>query len=231
MAEQSAFDRENIELQTMSPAPGLLEQFNLPPAVIAFIRRNQRTIWLIVAGCLAIVVAVSVYISYRDYRADKAASALDAALIAKKDSRLLLEKVGQDYGSTPSGLWAKLELAFLEEKEGKRPEAISRLEAINGDLSAKSLLKPLVLGKLAALYENTRQFDKALTLYTELAAKDGYATEAYRAMGRVNEQLGKKAEALAMYAKYLESVNVQEPQAKNDPVREMVQSRINQLEK
>jgi predicted negative regulator of RcsB-dependent stress response len=231
MAEQSAFDRENIELQTMSQTPGLLEQFNLPPAVIVFIRRNQRTIWLAVAACLIVVVAVSVYVSYRDYRSGKAASALNVALMAPKDNRQLLEKVGQDYSSTPSGLWARLELAFLDDKEGQEVQAITRLEAIKTDLSAKSLLKPLVIGKLAVLYENGKQFDKALALYTELATQEGYTIEAYRALGRVNEQLGKKAEALAMYTKYLESADVQAQQATNDPVREMVQSRINQLGK
>ncbi len=231
MAEQSAFDRENIKLQTMSQTQGLLEQFNLPPTMIAFIRRNQRAIWLAVAACLVIIAAVSVYFSYSDYRSGKAASALNVALMAKIDNRQLLEKVVQDYNATPSGLWARLELAFLEEKEGQGPQAITRLEAVKSDLSAKSLLRPLVVGKLAVLYENAKQFDKALALYTELATQEGYASEAYRALGRVNEQLGKKAEALAMYGKYLESADIQAQQLQNDPVREMVQSRINQLEK
>jgi predicted negative regulator of RcsB-dependent stress response len=231
MAEQSAFDRKNIQLQTLSPPMGLLEQFNLPPAAITFIRRNQRAIWMAVAGCVFLIVAVSAYTSYRHYRDGKAASALDVALVAKQDSRQMLEKVVQEYGSTPSGLWAKIELAFLDEKEGQRPKAITGLEAINAGLAVQSLLKPLVLGKLAALNEDEKQFDKALVYYSELAGKEGFAPEAYRAMGRVNEQLGKSAEAVAMYGKYLELTPFQGRQQKNDPVREMVQARINQLKK
>ncbi len=231
MAEQSAFDRKNIQLQTLSPPMGLLEQFNLPPAVITFIRRNQRAIWMAVAGCVFLTVAVSGYTSYRHYRVGKAASALDAALVAKQERRELLEKVVQEYGSTPSSLWAKIELAFLDEKEGQRPKAITRFEAINAGLAVQSLLKPLVLGKLAALHEAENQFDKALIYYSELAVKEGFASEAYRAMGRVNEQLGKSEEAATMYRKYLELTPSQGGQQKNDPVREMVQARLNQLKK
>ena len=231
MAEQSAFDRKNIQLQTLSPPMGLLEQFNLPPAAITFIRRNQRAIWMAVAGCVFLIVAVSAYTSYGHYRAGKAASALDVALVAKQDSRQMLEKVVQEYGSTPSALWAKIELAFLDEKEGQRLKAITRFEAINAGLTVQSLLKPLVLGKLAALHEDEKQFDKALVYYSELAGKEGFAPEAYRAIGRVNEQLGKNAEAAAMYSKYLELTPSQGGQQKNDPVREMVQARINQLKK
>ena len=137
----------------------------------------------------------------------------------------------QEYGSTPSSLWAKIELAFLDEKEGQRPKAITGFEAINAGLAVQSLLKPLVLGKLAALHEDEKQFDKALVYYSELAGKEGFAPEGYRTMGRVNEQLGKSAEAATMYGKYLELTSPQGGQQKNDPVREMVQARINQLKK
>ena len=231
MAEQSAFDRKNIELQTLGPATGLLEQFNLPPAAIKFIRRNQRTLWIVVVGCVTLAVAISAYSSYRQYRIVKAATALDAALVAKQDSRSLLEKVVQEYGATPSGLWAKVELGFLDEKEGQGAKAITRFEAINATLAPQDLRKPLVLGKLGALYENEKQFDKALLAYGDLALIEGFAPDAYRALGRVNEQLGKNAEAVAMYNKYLELTKPQVEQGKGDPVREMVQTRLNLLKK
>jgi len=231
MAEQSAFDRNNIKLQTLTPSMGLLEHFNLPPAVIKFLRRNQRAIWTAVTGAVILIVAVSAYTSYRQYRIEKAASALGAALVATQDKQQLLDKVVQEYGSTPSGLWAQIELGFLEEKEGQGAKAITRFEGINTGLAAKSLMKPLVLSKLAALHENEKQFDKALALYNELAAKESFASDAYRAMGRVNEQLGKTAEAAAMYGKYLELTAAQGGEGKADPVREMVQSRLNQLKK
>jgi tetratricopeptide (TPR) repeat protein len=231
MTEPGAFDRDNIKLQPLAPPMGLMEQFNLPPAMIAFIRRNQRSIWIVATVGVLLALGLSSYFAYRDYRAAQASAALDAALIAKQDKRQLLDKVVSEYGATGAALWAQIELALLEEREGQRAQAISRLEAINAGLSAKSLLKPLALNKLAGLYENEKQFDKALAAYNELAAKEEFAAEAYRAMGRVNELLGKKEEAAAMYGKYLEAAGTQAARGQADPVREMVQSRLNQLKK
>jgi len=230
MAEQNTFDPNAIKLQPLGPPMGLLEQFNLPPRAIRFIRRNQRAIWLTLAAGIVLALAVSGFTTWREYQQEKAASALDAALIAKQDNRQLLEKMAQEYGATTSGLWAKIELALLEEKEGQRPKAIGRLEEINAGLSG-SQLKPLVLTKLAGLYEQEQQFDKALALATELATMEGFAPEAYRIMGRLNEQLGKKEAAVAMYGKYLELIDAQAGQGKADPLRDMVQSRLNQLKK
>lgn len=142
-----------------------------------------------------------------------------------------------EFGRTDSALWAKVELAFLEEREGQPAKAINRLEAINSGLSAKAPLKPLVIGKLAALHENAQQLDKALQLYTELSGWEQFAVGAYRALGRVYEQLGNKEQAAAMYGKYLESESAafgaagRSLQASADPIREMVQSRRNQLQK
>lgn len=229
MAEQSAFDPKNIQLQTLGPPPGLLEQFNLPPGVIKFIRRNQRTIWMAVIGCVSLAVAVAAYTSYRQYRAGKAVSALDAALIAPQERRPLLTKVVEDYADTPSGRWARIELAFVDEKAGQAAQAITQLAAVNATLAPRDALKPLILTKLGALHEDQGQFDQALLVYGDLASIEGFGPEATRAQGRVNEQLGRPAEALALYSKYLEMTKPEKAQA--DPVREMVQSRINQLKK
>ena len=229
MAEHSAFDPKNAHFQPLGPAPGLLEQFNLPPTFIAFIRRNQRSVWIVISLCFAAAIGFAALTSYQDYRAAKAASALDAALQAKKDTKPLLEKVSQEFASTPSGAWAKIELAQLAAKEGQRPQAIAQFEAIKSTLSAKSLLKPLVLVKLGGLYETEGQFDKALAVYTELNTQESFAAEAYRSMGRVHEQMKKPAEARAMYEKYLELTVSPDGQKSGDPVRELVQSRLNQL--
>jgi tetratricopeptide (TPR) repeat protein len=231
MAEQSGFNPKNIELQTLGPALGLLEQFNLPPGAIKFIRRNQRTLWIVVVGCVTLAVAFAAYASYRQHRIVKAASALDAALVVRQDSRALLEKVVQEYAATPSGWWAGVELGLLDAREGQTGGAITRFEAINATLAPQDLRKPLVLGKLGGLYEIEKQWDKALLVYGDLAVVEGFAADAYRALGRVNEQLGKNAEAATMYQKYLEMTKPQGEQGKSDPVREMVQTRLNLLKK
>ena len=229
MADHSAFDQKNAHFQPLGPPPGLLEQFNLPPALIASIRRNQRTVWIVVLVCFAAAIGFAAFNSYHDYRAAKAASALDTALQAKKDVKSLLEQVAQEFASTPSGRWAKIELALLAAKDGQLPQAIAQLEVINAGLSNKSLLKPLVLVKVAGLYETEGQFDKALGVYTELATQESFAAEAYRSMGRVHEQMKKPTEARTMYEKYLELTASPDGQKSSDPVRELVQSRLNRL--
>lgn len=229
MAEPNAFDRNNPLMQPLGPPPGLLEQFNLPPALIRFIRRNQRAVWTVLTAVLVLIVAIAGWTTYRDYRAGKAASALDAALNAKADQQKLLEQVAAKYSSTPSGLWANLELAFLKDKEGQHADAMARFETISNGLPAKSLLKPLVLSKLGALYENGKQLDKALASYTALASMEGFAAEAYRAMGRIYEIQGKPVEAKGMYEKYMEKTAGPDGQPVKDPVRELVQVRLNQI--
>lgn len=231
MAEQTTLDRDAIKLQPLPPPMGLLEHFNLPPKAVAFIRRNQQTIWTIVTLGAILALALSGYSTYREYQEARANAALDAALIAKEDNRPLLEAVVQDYGTNAAALWAKVALVRLDEKEGQGAKAISRLEQINAGLVATDPLKPLVINKLAGLYALEQQLDRALALYTELSANEWFAAEACRALGRLHEQAGRKDEAAAMYARYLALTGSQVGRGKADLMRDMVQSRLNQLEK
>ena len=234
MADQNVFSPENIKLQPLGPPPGLLEQFNLPPRAIAFIRRNQRQIWVAITVCAVIAVAVSGYTTYRDWQAGKAASALDAALAAKTDNRQMLEQVAREFSSSPSGLWATLELARLDENDNQPEKALARYQTIAAALSAKSPLKPLVLYKIGGLHEREKQLDKALAAFTQLAECPGFEAEASRSMGRVQEELGNKEQAASMYNRYLELTAVASApgqQAPLDPEREMVRFRLNRLKK
>jgi predicted negative regulator of RcsB-dependent stress response len=231
MAEPSAFDRENSKLQPLGPPPGLLDQFNLPPAFVAFVRRNRRPLSMVAAVGLALALGISGYTTYRDHRAGKAAAALDAALAAGAGGRGQLEQVASGFAATPSAVWARIELARLDEREGQRAAAIAKYEAVNSTLGSGSLVKPLVLIKLAGLLEQDKQWDRALALYNELAAIEGFAAEASRARGRVNEQAGRKAEAAAAYATFLELTAPADGQAKADPERDMIRFKLNQLKK
>ena len=234
MADQIAPNPNDIRLQPLGPPPGLLEQFNLPPRAIAFLRRNQRLIWVVVAVCAALAVAVSGFTTYRDHRAAKAASALDAALLAKADNRQLLEQVTREYASTPSALWAGIELAWMDEKEQQRGKALGRYEQFNASLPSTSPLKPLILFKIAALQEQEKQYDQALATNGQLAGLAGFEAEAVRSMGRIHETMGNKEQATVMYSRFLELTTVkaeQGQQAPRDPERELVQFRLNQLKK
>lgn len=229
MAEQRAFDPKTIELQPNSQFISMLEQFNLPPAFIAYVRRNQRAMLGGLIVVLVLILAVASMATYRQYRAAKAASALDVAQIAKEDKRRLLEAVIDTYASTASGQWARVELALLDEQEGKPADAISRLEAIRAELSEQSSLWPLVTNKLAVLQEKQKQWDGALSLYRQLAGHENFAADAHLAMGRVNEAKGDVAAARTDYGRYLELLGQQAGTKNPDPNREMIQSRLNHL--
>jgi predicted negative regulator of RcsB-dependent stress response len=229
MAEQSAFDRRNIEPPPVARSSGLLDQFNLPPAVISFLYRYQRTIWMVLAGIVITGVSIAGYSSYRDQIASRALSAYDAAQRAGAENRPLLEQVVQQYGTTPSGLWARIDLALLDERAGNLEAAIAQFETINARLSTKSPLKPLILSKLGVLYENTDNANAALDVYGALTKQTGFEAEAHRALGRVHEQKGNLSEAAAMYEQFM--AMTADGQGNNDPVREMIEFRFNQLKR
>ncbi|NLX19407.1 MAG: tetratricopeptide repeat protein [Desulfobulbus sp.] len=231
MAEQTTVNRDAAIKQQLLTPQGLLEQFNLPPKVIAFMRRHQRSIWTAVVVVVVSFVTISGYTTYQELQETKAASALDAALVAQKDRKHLLEKVTQEYGGYAAGRWAKIELANLYVQEEQRGKAIALLEELNDTLSPDMPLKPLVLSRLAGLCEAENQTDRAISFYTQLSGNEWFAAEAYRALGRLYEQNGKKEEAVAMYEKYLEMSGVQGGQEKADPIRELIQSRLGQLKK
>ena len=216
------------EIQVVEHPPlfqemGLLDQFNLPPKVIRFIRRNQTAVWLAVGLVLISGVVFAGYTSYQEYRFAKAATALDMALQAETKSYEQLEAVNKDFASTPSALWAKVAMGKLDEKAGKIDAAMTRYKELQSTLAKESPLAPLVLGKLAALEEQSKNWDAALTYNKELVAMAGFETVAYGNMGRIYEQQGKKTEALQMYEKYLSQPAKQNQSA---PGREMIKSRV-----
>ena len=232
MARQSAFDRNQIEASAISETSGILDQLNLPPALIAFMQKNQRMLWGITAVVAVVVITVSLYGSYRDYRIQHAASALDAARIVEEDKRVqLLQQVVEKYSSTPSAAWARVELAKASADKGDVSAAIAELQQVDKGISVKNPMKPLVLYRLAALHEQKQEFTRALEFYQELAAFSGFAQEAHYAMGRVYAAMKKKPEAIAQYQQYLaldEDAGAGSRQP--DPMRTLVKYTITQLQ-
>lgn len=231
MAEQSSFDRNHIETSAKVETSGLLEQLNLPPAVVSFVRANQRALWGVAAVITAVVVIVPLYGSYRNYRTNKAVSALDAAMQAEKEQRVAqLTEVTKQFASTPSSLWARVELAKLAEDKGDNGTALSELQMVNKSITAKNPMKPLVLYRLGALNELEKKYDAAIALYTELVAFAGFAPEAHYAMGRVYVAMGKKDEAIKEYQQYLSLTEETTGAGQGNPLRTLVEYTITQLQ-
>ncbi|WP_319547608.1 tetratricopeptide repeat protein [Desulfogranum marinum] len=230
MAEQNAFDRKTIEMNTMTESEGLLEQFNLPPAFIKFLRNNSKIIWIIIACVAVVVVAASLYDTYRAHTLDKAASSLDAALQNTENAEQMLKGVVEEFSSTPSATWAKIALVKLYQEQKQYDKAVALLVEIEADSSLDSLVKPLVTYKLAALYEEQGAMEKALGAYTVLSGMQGFEADAYKAMGRVQESLGNKDQAVSMYQQYIEQQKVSQLNGQDDPAREVIESRLKMLQ-
>ena len=209
---------------------GLLEQFNLPPHVIRFIRAHQRQLWRIFACVVALALLVAGIDAYRNHRQIKAAEALDAALQAESGQREQLAQVSKKYSSTPSALWAEVTLAQLDEEEKKISEAIKRYQSILAWLKPDSQLEPLIRGKLAGLEEQQKNWSAALAHYEVLGKQEDYAAESRLGMARMYEALGQKERALARYKKFVELTAVSTAESGEDPRRQLVLAHLELLQ-
>lgn len=238
MSDQSALNRQPLQEAPLLAHPGLLDQLGLPPKVVRYLRKNQRTVWIVTGCVVALISGISLYGSYTTYREGKAASALTEALKGDEAQKPeLLKKVADNYGSSSAGLWAKIEIAQLALAKGETDKVIADLQAVRKATTKDNPLMPLLLVKLSGLHENKNDLEQALALYTELSQYQGFEAGAYEAMGRIYEQQAKKDKALEMYKKYLalggeEGATPTAPTAPvaADPDRQMIQDRINALQ-
>jgi predicted negative regulator of RcsB-dependent stress response len=220
MSDQSAFDANHIKDVAVSETSGVLDQLNLPPGLILFLRKNQRTIWIVVAVIATVVTVVALYDSYRTYQENKAISAHDAALQATgQEKRDRLAAIAEEYGSTHIAPWAMIELARMDSDEGNIDAALGQLDKVNKLTGRKNPLKPLVLYRIAGLDEEKKDLGQAVSLYQELAAFPGFEADAHYALGRIYAVQDKKAEALTEYQQYLSLVE-KGGSANTDPRKE-----------
>ena len=202
--DQSAFNI-TLEEKAATGTPGVLDQLNLPPALITFLQKNRRTIWTVIGVVAVIVTAAALYDSYRDYTLNKAALAYDQAMLLEDASKQkdALQAVVDEYGSTPSVTWARVSLAHLEQNAGNPQGAITQLTALNNELKEQDALKPLVLVNLGGLYEQDNQLDQAEQMYQQLKTTKGFEAMALSSLGRVYETMGQKDKAVEAYQQYM----------------------------
>jgi predicted negative regulator of RcsB-dependent stress response len=184
---------------------GLLEELNLPPKAIAFLRKRKKPL---LAGLFCLVTAVlawSYYEHYTEERNDRAAGLLAEAMALNslEERSVLLERIAAEYSRTGAAHWAKVELGHQAFADGDHQEALRRYEEVRNDISRKNPLLPLVQMSLAEAQENLGAQAEALAAYEKLAAMPGFAGEAYLAMARIHEKQGATAQAREMYGKAL----------------------------
>jgi predicted negative regulator of RcsB-dependent stress response len=203
MSEQNTYFQQDI-LNKPLQKHGLLEELNLPPKAIRFIRDNRRNL---IIGLVCFVLAILGWSSLRYYLArqdDRAAAILAEAVGQKEEQRKeLLGKVLAEYGRTGSAMWAKVEMGHLAVDAQQYDEAIRIYLEVRDDLAKSSPVFPLVQLNLAQAYENKNALPEALAVYQELAKIKGFAGESYLAMGRIHELQKDVPLAKEMYGKVL----------------------------
>lgn len=203
-ASESAFNKRLAPETTADKVEGLLEHFNLPPKVITFIRAHLRQIQIALVLVIITVVTWSLYGSYRERITEEASSALSSAMAEKDDVRAnALRAVVEKYGSTSSAIWARVELAHLDMKNGAFRESSEKYSAILTDVDLSNPLYPLVLFSLAQALEQDGQYDKASSRYDQLKEFKGFEYIGFSGMGRLEEAQGKIDKAIAIYNNFV----------------------------
>lgn len=227
MGSENAFNKRLTAETTMDRVEGLLEHFNLPPKAITFIRVHQKTIKITLIVLLVAVVSGSLYKTYRENVREEASSALAAAMRQSGTEQTdALQKVVDNYGSTASALWAKIELAHLDMKNGAYAEAGAKYGKILGEVEKSSPLYPLVLFGIAQAYEADKRYAEAISQYDALKTIKGFEHLAYTGIGRIEEMQGNFDRAIAVFNEFLASIGDDPSMAR---AKEEVDSKIARL--
>ncbi len=204
MAGESAFNKKLTAETNMEKVEGLLEHFNLPPKAIDFIRDNQRILQI---GIVIIVIAVvfwALYGSYRERIQDESSTALSTALQTDQAAQAgALRAVVEKYSGTPSALWARIDIAQLDMKNGSYADAAKKYAEVLPDVKTANPLHPLVVFGLAQALEGDKRFEEAAKQYDILKNVKGYEQIAYTSRGRIEEEQGHVDKAIAIYNDFL----------------------------
>ena len=204
MADHRAFEKLHVEEQEKADLGGLLEQLNLPPAFVEFVRKHQKTIYITI-GVIAIVVIIwALYGSYVENRRVASSSALAQAQKLEGEERFAaLENVAEEFSGTGAGIWAKVEIArnYLENNdfESGLQSYVAVRESIDGD----NPLYNLVIFGIAQAQESLGNYDDAIVEYEKLKRVMGYEGIGHTGVARVYEVQGKLDRAINEYEQYM----------------------------
>ncbi|MGW8161049.1 MAG: YfgM family protein [Desulfobulbales bacterium] len=189
MSTQSSSGKKNMTSQQPISSGGLMEELNLPPQLILFVKKNSRNLQIGLIGFVVLVLAVIFYDYYAHNQAQKGASLLATGLQteAADQQTQVFDNVIKEYGHTAAARWAELELAHQDYKEGKFEAAAAKYKEILDTLSADNPLVPLTRLSLAQSYEQSGEYDldMAVTEYNLLKNATGFANQAYLGLGRI----------------------------------------------
>lgn len=211
MAKEDVFNKEFVDERDKNNLEGLLEQLNLPPAVVKFVKANKRVVQIGLATLVIVVVAWALYGSYRDDQIQKSSAALSSAMDLESQAKLdKLAEVEKNYSGTDAALWAQIIIGQELLKEGKMEEASGAFHEVQKRLGKSSPLEPLVLSAMAQADEALSRFEQSGAAYQSLTSVEGYQELGYLGLARIHEIQGDKNKALEVYEKYLGLIDADE---------------------
>jgi len=164
---------------------------------------------------VAIVVLLVFGLMYNEYSRKRENNASFALALAQEslkksegklnpESKKLFNKVIKDFGSTFSGLSAKIELADLYFQDKKYEKAYELFMQVNQKSGVK-LLKVISLINLAYIKEIQKDYKTALSYFKEMLNYkiEVFDLQAYFGMSRCLEKLHKLDEARSIYNKII----------------------------
>ena len=218
MSERSAFEKIHVEESEKADLGGVLEQLNLPPAVVTFVRENKRLVQIFIAAVVIVVVAWSLYDSYRDKKIEEGSSALSVAVDIEDTQAKIdqLMSVSNKYPGTSSAQWAKISAAHEMIKTEQKDEALAIYQDILADIGESSTLYPLVTLSLAQGQETIGNYTEAAAQFEKVKNIEGYQDVGYFGLARISEAQGDDQKALEIYQEYLTTLmNVTEMNQKS----------------
>ncbi len=227
MSDQSAFNPNQLQEKLYVEPKGVLDQLNLPVAVVKFLRKNMRVIQ--VTGVLAAVAVVggSLYNSYREKRIENSASSLALSMEAKGENKVnALQQVVDDYSGTASALWAKTELGHMAMKAGEYKKAASLYTDVRDAVSESNPMFGLLTFGIAQAEEADKNYAAASASYSNLKEIAGYKDEGFIGMARIFETQGEAQKALEVYEEYLGTFLGEQ---QNERLTRIIQEKITRL--
>jgi len=208
MAKESVFDKPYVDERDKNNLEGLLEQLNLPPAVVRFVRQNKKAVQIVSVLVVVAVVTWALYGSYREKKIEESTTALSAALQINGEEKIAaLSTVEKNYSGTSSALWAKINRAHELSSQGKREDARTIYVEVKDEVGKDSSLIPLLDLAIAQIDEALGNFDAALAEYSKVKDEEGYQELGYLGIGRIHELKKDYAKALEVYQEYLDGAS------------------------
>jgi len=208
MSTQSLFSKKNIKMQQPDSHRGLLEELNLPPGLISFIRKNSRNLQIGLIGIVILVLGWIFYNYYSETQEKKGASLLASGLQSESTEERIqvLGSVIEEYGRTDAARWSRIELAHLDYKEGRFEAAAAKYKEVLDALPADNPLVPLTRLNLAQSYEQAGQIDRAIVQYNLLKKYTGFSSQASLGLARMYLAKDDKVQARTVYQELLTSL-------------------------